>query len=159
MKTGSIGQALLAVASLALGTLSAQANPGHRMHKVDSNGDGVVDFNEMQAVRPELTLEEFNKMDANSDGQLGRDELSEARFARRIKMVDKDGDGAISKDEMEEFHRRPHTGRFERFDSDGDGKLTQAELKSMHEQMAEHGPAFVKFRHGPETGEKESETK
>ena len=34
----------------------------------DSNGDGVLTFDEVQAAMPEITVEAFNQMDTNLDG-------------------------------------------------------------------------------------------
>ena len=161
MKSTLIGHAMMvAAASLALASPSAQAQTKHRIERIDridSNGDGVVDFSEMQAMRPDLTPEEFNKMDTNSDGQLAREEMraahSEAHFERRIKLVDRDGDGAISAEEIEAFHPRhddPAEHIFKEFDADGDGKLTRQELEAMHEDMAKQGPTFHVSRPAPD---------
>jgi Ca2+-binding EF-hand superfamily protein len=138
---------IFASSFLAMGPASAQAQP---RIKIDTNGDGIVDFNEMQAMHPELTIAEFNKMDTNSDGQLVPDELAAAHMAKRMERIDTDGDGAISLEEME-AHRPPHADaaeRFQQFDSNSDGKLSQEELKAMREEMRKHMPEFMKPRNG-----------
>lgn len=135
----------LASSFLVTGTASADGKP---RFKIDANGDGVVDFSEMQARHPELTIAEFNKMDANSDGQLIPDELAAAHMAKRMERIDTDGDGAISPAEME-AHRPPHADpaeRFQEFDVNSDGKLNQDELKAMHEEMRKHMPGLMKPR-------------
>ena len=38
--------------------------------EVDTNGDGVLSLEEVQAVWPSVTTEDFEKMDANADGSL-----------------------------------------------------------------------------------------
>jgi len=45
-----------------------------RMAAVDTDGDGAWSLAEMQAVRPELTQEQFNALDANGDGLVTADE-------------------------------------------------------------------------------------
>jgi len=149
-----VASVLIAASSLlATDPVSAQGRP---RIKLDTNGDGVVDFSEMQAKHPELTIAEFNKMDTNSDGQLIPDELAAAHMAKRMERIDTDGDGAISLEEME-AHQPPHfdaAERFQQFDSNGDGKLTQDELRAMHEEMRKHMPEFMKPRNGrPAEGE------
>jgi hypothetical protein len=157
MKKSFLGRAVPVIA-LSLLAGAANAHPPHGK-KIDTNGDEVVDFAELQAVRPEMTLEHFNAMDKNSDGQLVRDELIAAHRDEWIKHVDSDGDGAISLEEMEAI-RPPHLDpaeRFNQFDSDGDGKLSQDELRAMHEEMNKHMPEFVKFRKGSPAADEESD--
>lgn len=157
MKNSFPGRAIPAIALFLLAG-AANAHPPHGK-TIDTNGDEVVDFAELQAVRPEVTLEQFNAMDKNSDGQLVRDELIAAHHDERIKHLDTDGDGAISLEEMEAI-RPPHfdpAERFKQFDSDGNGKLTQEELKAMHEEMSKHMPEFMKFRKGPPAADEESD--
>lgn len=151
MKPTLIRRALLfAAASLAIAPAGAQT---HSKHRIDTNGDGVVDFSELQVLHPDLTVEEFNKMDTNSDGQLVREELFAAHFEKRLARADSDGDGALSFEEMEAFHRRPDAERFSQFDTDGDGKLTREELAAMHKKIRENMPALTKFRHASDEDE------
>ncbi len=49
------------------------------LSRIDADGDGAWSFAELQAVRPELSLEQFNRLDINGDGLIGEDE----RAARR----------------------------------------------------------------------------
>lgn len=157
MKKSFPGRAVPAIALFLLAG-AANAHPPHGK-KIDTNGDEVIDFAELQAVRPEVTLEQFNAMDKNSDGQLVRDEMIAAHHDERVKRVDTDGDGAISLEEMEAI-RPPHfdpAERFQQFDSDGDGKLTQEELKAMHEEMSKHMRESVKSRNGSPAVDEESD--
>lgn len=137
------GVLLMAVSLVATAPASAQMPP---RAKIDRNNDGVVDFSEMQAVHPELTIEEFNKMDTNSDGQLDSDERHAAHVARLMERIDTDGDGAISPEEMEAFGppRPDSAGQFQKFDANGDGKLTQEEFRVMNEQMRKQHEAMRK---------------
>lgn len=156
MKLTPIGSVLLLAAScLVSAPASAQMPP---REKIDSNGDGIVDFSEMQAIHPGLTVDEFNKIDANSDGQLMSDELRAAHMAKFMERLDTDGDGAISREEMESFGppRFDSSEKFQQFDSNGDGKLGQEEFKAMHEEMRQKHEAMRK-REGRPHPEAESD--
>lgn len=47
---------------------------GQRMADVDTDGDGAWSLPELQAVRPGLTVEQFNRLDRNGDGLIREDE-------------------------------------------------------------------------------------
>jgi hypothetical protein len=47
----------------------------------DSNGDGVLTLDEVQAAMPEITIEAFSAMDVNADGLLDADEVAAAQAA------------------------------------------------------------------------------
>jgi len=49
--------------------------------EVDTNGDGVLSLEEVQAVWPSVTTEDFEKMDANADGSLDDTEIKTAEEA------------------------------------------------------------------------------
>lgn len=42
--------------------------------RIDTDGDGAWSFTELQAVRPDLTVEQFNQLDRNGDGLITPDE-------------------------------------------------------------------------------------
>ncbi len=44
--------------------------PGGKMKEADVNNDGKVSFDELKAVRPNLTQEEFKKLDKDGDGAI-----------------------------------------------------------------------------------------
>jgi Ca2+-binding EF-hand superfamily protein len=163
MKLLSRSQVLF-IALTCLAATASDADPNRRP-KIDANGDGVVDFAEMQAVRPDLTLDEFNKLDTNSDGQVTPDELAAAFTAKMMKRLDTDGDGAVSLKEMEAFGP-PHPGfsdrlsgasdqfadpaeRFKQFDADGDGKLNKTEFTAMQESMRQQFETMRKHDRRP----------
>ena len=130
------GCGVLIAAVLFLASTAVAADPPRRP-KIDANGDGVVDFVEMQEVNPNLTVDEFNKMDSNRDGQLVPEELASAFSAKMIKRIDADGDGSVTLAEMEATGpRHPEAAeQFRQFDTDGDGKLNSAEFTAMHDAM------------------------
>lgn len=47
----------------------------------DTNGDGVLTIEEVQAVMPEVDADKFSAMDANGDGALDADEITVAQEA------------------------------------------------------------------------------
>ena len=46
---------------------------------IDTDGDGAWSLPELQALRPELTVEQFNRLDANNDGLISEDERPKRR--------------------------------------------------------------------------------
>lgn len=50
--------------------------------RADTDGDGQLSLGELQAVRPELTVEQFNRLDRNGDGLIGADERPRRPMAR-----------------------------------------------------------------------------
>ena len=119
------------VASLALfsgAPALAGGNPDRP--RLDTNGDGSVDLAEIQAARPEFTVEKLNAADANGDGLLSRDETRAAHDkVRRHRNLDTDGDGSFSLAEMQKAHPDLTPEQYAAFDADQDGKLTRSELK------------------------------
>lgn len=55
---------------------------------LDANGDGLVTLDEVQAVSPEITLEEFASVDANADGSLSDEEIAAAKEAGSLQESD-----------------------------------------------------------------------
>ena len=142
----SMGLIGLCSASLA----SAQGGRGQQaLENLDSNGDGVVDFQEFQENTPDvianldtdgdeaISLDEF--LDGRSSGrrrgggfgnrpELSDDELAEIqemmieRATERFNAMDLDGNGLVSALEMQESN-------FLQMDDDGDGVLSASELR------------------------------
>ncbi|WP_188078193.1 hypothetical protein [Aquicoccus porphyridii] len=54
---------------------------GQGATEVDANGDGVLSLEEVQAVYPETTAEDFDAMDLNGDGALDDAEVQAAQDA------------------------------------------------------------------------------
>ena len=57
------------------------ANAALAATAADTNGDGVLTIDEVQAVMPEITAESFSQMDLNADGTLDAAEVDAARSA------------------------------------------------------------------------------
>ncbi|SEV87316.1 EF hand [Aliiroseovarius sediminilitoris] len=75
MKTTSLAAALLIA-----GSTSAFAN----IDALDANEDGQVTMEELVAVYPDVTAEDFSTADADASGTLDADELAAAQEAGSI---------------------------------------------------------------------------
>jgi Ca2+-binding EF-hand superfamily protein len=63
-----------------------------RFSQLDTNGDGVINFEEFSA----MPMTGFNRQDTNGDGVISRDELLERRFLQ----LDTNNDGLVSAEEF-----------------------------------------------------------
>jgi Ca2+-binding EF-hand superfamily protein len=101
--------------------------------QLDTNGDKVLDREEI----PESGRSAFDRLlkrgDANKNGKLEADEMrgllgrlrglrNAGAFAERLRSLDANGDGKVSRDEF-----RGREGLFDRLDSNQDGMLDQDE--------------------------------
>lgn len=128
MKARHVGALLASLAAISAAPALAGGNPDRP--RLDTNGDGSVDLAEIQAARPEFTVEKFNQADGNGDGLLSRDELHAAYGkARQHRKLDTDGDGSYSFEEMQKAHPDLTREKYAAYDADKDGKLTRTELK------------------------------
>jgi len=55
---------------------------------MDTNGDGVLTVDEVQAVYPDMTPETFSAMDVNADGALDDDEVVAGQDAGMMPPVE-----------------------------------------------------------------------
>lgn len=71
--------------TLSIITLATAMTPALAMSEaateVDADGDGLLSFEEVQAVWPETTPESFAEMDADADGVLTDEEVKAAQDA------------------------------------------------------------------------------
>lgn len=49
--------------------------------EIDTNGDGLLTIDEVQAAYPEMTADSFTAMDLNADGALDGEEVAAAQEA------------------------------------------------------------------------------
>ncbi|PIE15778.1 MAG: hypothetical protein CSA68_05105 [Rhodobacterales bacterium] len=74
MKKIAIQTAAILAMGLSATAMSAQS-------EVDADGDGLLSYNELLAVHPDMTEETFAAIDANGDGAVDADELKAAQEA------------------------------------------------------------------------------
>ena len=109
--------------------------------ELDTNGDGVVTAEEMEAHGAGL----FAEMDTDGNGVISAEEIlasmqerAQNRLSKGVeRMVDKldeDGDGALSADEMPQ---RGSSRMFEHLDDDGDGAISAEEFEAGKEKREE----------------------
>jgi Ca2+-binding EF-hand superfamily protein len=121
---------LLSVAALMLGSAVAAADDNPQRPKFDTNGDGAIDLAELQAVRPNATVDQFNAADKDHNGLLSRDELRDAGRAMRGPPIDTNNDGAISFEELQAQRPNVTQEQFAGLDADKNGTLSREELRS-----------------------------
>jgi len=163
--------------ALMLAGLNADAQPEDRgprpeprefMERADTDGDGNISFEELQALRPGLTREHFDRMDTNKDGVLNRDDRPLVRPGDRgrgmgvprpdgeagdgppaplgrgafLERADTNGDGNISFEELQAIRPELTREQFDRMDSNKDGVLNR-----------EDRPEFSRGDRGPRRGD------
>jgi Ca2+-binding EF-hand superfamily protein len=103
-----------------------RTSAAERFDKIDTNHDGKLTADEIQAAHREMAAKHFAAKDTDKDGKLSRAEVAkmpDALFAR----LDANHDGFLTPDELAQGHNG-HGGKgFMRADTDGDGVITRDE--------------------------------
>jgi Ca2+-binding EF-hand superfamily protein len=134
---------VLAAALLALAPATLLAGEGERkgdggFSRLDTNKDGVLTKDELQAKGADRIAASFDKLDRDKDGMVTQEELREARTTRmaafreqaetRFREADKNSDGQLSKEETQVGMPRL-AERFDKLDQNKDGQLSPEELR------------------------------
>lgn len=114
----------------------AFAQSADRLAEADANGDGNIEWQEMQNMRASI----FERLDRNGDGVADSADSPRAgplksRFQEafdNVKAADANGDGRITESEM----LNAPSPLFENGDTNGDKVLTAEELAALREQAA-----------------------
>ena len=74
--------------ALALGVTLVAPAAFADLSELDTNGDGMITFDEMLAAVPTVTEENFLAIDTNGDGTVDADEYAAAEAAGTLPMQD-----------------------------------------------------------------------
>lgn len=132
------GAVTLSLAAPAMAQPAPPQPPEDPLARLDTDGDGAITKDEVEAVRQAR----FAEADTDGDGQLTRAELEafgemrrETRKMRRrdaaFETMDANGDGTIGPDEF----GGPEDRIFDRLDTDGDGTITAEEREAARDRM------------------------
>lgn len=136
-----IRKVVFAAGAIALGLSSSAYAADAAMDVVDTNGDGVAQYDEMTALFPKMSQVLFNTMDGNKDGVVGPKELmrpaaqqileefGRAPFKTAV-SADLNGNGSISFDEMGTVIPGFQQSLYDSIDLNGDGKLDLLEFNT-----------------------------
>lgn len=142
-----IGGVIVAALSVTAMSASAKGNgEGRKMRgpqvtfeQLDTNGDGFVTAEEMQAHAESrfmaldtdgdgaVSLEEMKAKFAQGQGDKKKGERGAKKMEKMFSKMDANGDGKLTADEMKPKGDR-HTKMIERLDTDKDGKISKAEF-------------------------------
>ncbi len=104
------------------------------LKEADADENGEVTFDELKAVAPDLTQEQFDTLDKNDDGVITRNDLPQPPRDPRVWLLDKlreadaNGDGQVTFDELNALLPDLTQERFDEFDRNDDGVLTEADI-------------------------------
>ncbi len=118
----------------------AADKPAKAGEKADANKDGKVTFEELKAVRPELTQEKFKKMDHDGDGVLtkadrqakpdggavkGDAQHKPGALREKIAQADTNKDGKVTREEAKAGMPKMTDEQFAKLDTNKDGAISK----------------------------------
>ena len=121
-------------ASLFFASCTSAQNPRQAMQQLDANGDGMLQFSEVQSFRAAA----FDRFDTDASGSLDANEIAAAQqqAAGRSRggpadldpyASDRNRDGLITRDEFVSYI----APRLLSADRNGDGALSRSELRAL----------------------------
>jgi Ca2+-binding EF-hand superfamily protein len=138
----ALGAAILLAALVDASASDKRGDRADRMwQELDADKDGRISKAEADAGKRGHLSEHFSEIDSNQDGFVTREEMQAKRAAMRSQMRDKaqqkwqeadlNSDGQLSLDEAQA--KLPRVAqRFNELDGDKNGYLTQEELRAGH---------------------------
>jgi Ca2+-binding EF-hand superfamily protein len=108
------------------------------LEHADADQNGQVTFEELLALLPDLTQEQFDRMDRNEDGVLTEDDAPEppldpiARLIRLLHDADANEDGQVTFEELQAVAPELTEERFNELDKNDDNVITGEDLPEHH---------------------------
>ena len=106
-------------------------NAAAALRKLDKNGDGELDAEEMRPSRPEGGRSRGGAPEGGPGGERGGRSSGAGGMMDRLMSQDKNEDGKLSKDEVDE-RMLP---MFDRLDSNSDGSIDKSEIEAAAARM------------------------
>ena len=109
-----------------------------KLREADKNGDQKVTFEELKAVMPKITQEQFARFDRNKDGVISKEDrvggneggADRERLAARMKEADTNGDKKLSFEEAKKAFPKMTEEQFKKRDTNGDGFISKEDRKN-----------------------------
>lgn len=130
----------------------------HLLRAADADENGAVTFDELQALAPELTEEQFNRLDQNGDSVISRYDLPPfpqdaiEQLVRLLHDADTDNDGEVTREELEAVYPELTDEQFARLDRNGDGVISAADRPEPPRDPVRHMIRLLKEADADENG-------